>query len=1060
MTVFDKSRKYPTGQNAGQNASRPRQTFSSAISFLQEEWRAHESSKNLWARERKALLKRAAELESESQGNLRLVTLLERRVAMLEDTLRRERVAQSAASSAAAAAGPKQDAEAEEEADALKDEIREAQRLAQEGRLTEHVHHSDSDSDSGEDFPFNWRRSSSAPSPAASLKLNQKRRPARPASPPLSHHHENSTSERYPAFTPGGAGSTPEWSPGPSSLPRPSPLPQPNSKYIAHHLTADGAVRKILASPHHQAAYANSTTSAQSTGPQEGTPLQVGAAGGRWESEGEDCAEKHAEASDAPVEEQTRGAGDLARSRATSVEADHLEEQGEAREHAPVAQGQSGRGDGHQAQPAELLESSAELASSGVDAEESAHEGVIEHESTRVDAAESVREEAAEHGRGKDRVGKEEDSELPEVDEESEESEDNFPEEKSVGMSGREDRWEPGAAAETQETEEESTRARAVEKGGAAEVTLGREEGADQHSHRYEEGAEEDCTAEAGDTAGLEMPGLEGGDALDQLVASRMNVHTQGARHPSPSHPRLLNSLRPPAMDLHTNVLPPTEMAAVTKIEQLPLPPAIKTVFPPAPDDGARPILPVPDTGAETAMPTASEFATTSSMPGGASSATAHDHDLPGATDHLLTVLKAPRVDGLPNSPAATKMAVTVAPSPGLELLEGAAQRTVDHTRQRQSNVSCASLLSHLDGVREVAVDKCADGSQRLLSASEDGTVKLWQLSPDLGRMVHEGAGRDVEPVATYRGHVGGVYSAAISVATNCAFSGGADAAIRMWRLAAPGSGLYSQHGCALPHEIGSLIGHTDVVWGLDVHSESPRILLSASADGTIRVWDTNLQSPLRCTLRAPTPPPKSPAAQSPGFRSPQAQPMPMPRMLVPTCVRGCPLDAASCIAGFDDGSLVRFDIESGEAIFVAEGDPWGGYHSQVNGVALHPHLPVVLAACADGMVRTYDVMRARGAPLAVLSAAEGGAACVAIDPCGVQLATAGHSGHLRLWDLRSTSAPSCTTVYPAHAPKLGEGVHTLAYARVGGSDTSASNRPVLATGGADGAVRLVTMRK
>eukprot|EP00854_Cymbomonas_tetramitiformis_P015071 gene15071-17812_t len=408
-----------------------------------------------------------------------------------------------------------------------------------------------------------------------------------------------------------------------------------------------------------------------------------------------------------------------------------------------------GASDMREAQPAELLESSAELASSGVDAEESAHEGVIEHESTRVDAAESVREEAAEHGRGKDRVGKEEDSELPEVDEESEESEDNFPEEKSVGMSGREDRWEPGAAAETQETEEESTRARAVEKGGAAEVTLGREEGADQHSHRYEEGAEEDCTAEAGDTAGLEMPGLEGGDALDQL--------------------------------------------AVTKIEQLPLPPAIKTVFPPAPDDGARPILPVPDTGAETAMPTASEFATTSSMPGGASSATAHDHDLPGATDHLLTVLKAPRVDGLPNSPAATKMAVTVAPSPGLELLEGAAQRTVDHTRQRQSNVSCASLLSHLDGVREVAVDKCADGSQRLLSASEDGTVKLWQLSPDLGRMVHEGAGRDVEPVATYRGHVGGVYSAAISVATNCAFSGGADAAIRMWRLAAPGSGLYSQ---------------------------------------------------------------------------------------------------------------------------------------------------------------------------------------------------------------------------------------------------------------------------
>lgn len=41
----------------------------------------------------------------------------------------------------------------------------------------------------------------------------------------------------------------------------------------------------------------------------------------------------------------------------------------------------------------------------------------------------------------------------------------------------------------------------------------------------------------------------------------------------------------------------------------------------------------------------------------------------------------------------------------------------------------------------------------------------------------------------------------------------------------------------------GALYGHTDAVWGL-VYSSAHQRLLSCSADGTLRLWDTTNTSP------------------------------------------------------------------------------------------------------------------------------------------------------------------------------------------------------------------------
>lgn len=41
-----------------------------------------------------------------------------------------------------------------------------------------------------------------------------------------------------------------------------------------------------------------------------------------------------------------------------------------------------------------------------------------------------------------------------------------------------------------------------------------------------------------------------------------------------------------------------------------------------------------------------------------------------------------------------------------------------------------------------------------------------------------------------------------------------------------------------------SLLGHTDAVWGLSLHSQKLH-LLSSSADGTVRLWNPQSKSPL-----------------------------------------------------------------------------------------------------------------------------------------------------------------------------------------------------------------------
>lgn len=78
------------------------------------------------------------------------------------------------------------------------------------------------------------------------------------------------------------------------------------------------------------------------------------------------------------------------------------------------------------------------------------------------------------------------------------------------------------------------------------------------------------------------------------------------------------------------------------------------------------------------------------------------------------------------------------------------------------------------------------------------------------------------------------------------------------------------------------------------------------------------------------------------------------------------------------------------------------------------------------------------------MSAHLDGVTTLDIDPSGFTLASGGHDGSIRIWDISSTSR-SCVQEYTAHRRKADEGVLSVQFHK---------ELPWLVSGGADGIVK------
>ncbi|XP_003924276.1 striatin-3 isoform X4 [Saimiri boliviensis] len=303
------------------------------------------------------------------------------------------------------------------------------------------------------------------------------------------------------------------------------------------------------------------------------------------------------------------------------------------------------------------------------------------------------------------------------------------------------------------------------------------------------------------------------------------------------------------------------------------------------------------------------------------------------------------------------------------------------------------TLRSHFDGVRALAFHPV---EPVLVTASEDHTLKLWNLQKTVP--AKKSASLDVEPIYTFRAHIGPVLSLAISSNGEQCFSGGIDATIQWWNMPSPNVDPYDTYE---PNVLaGTLVGHTDAVWAL-AYSGIKNQLLSCSADGTVRLWNPQEKLPCICTYNGDK------------------------KHGIPTSVDFIGCDPAHMVTSFNTGGAVIYDLETSQSLVILSSQVDSGLQSNnhINRVVSHPTLPVTITAHEDRHIKFFD--NKTGKMIHSMVAHLDAVTSLAVDPNGIYLMSGSHDCSIRLWNLDSKT---CVQEITAHRKKLDESIYDVAF--------------------------------
>ncbi|XP_035301679.1 striatin-3 isoform X11 [Cricetulus griseus] len=330
---------------------------------------------------------------------------------------------------------------------------------------------------------------------------------------------------------------------------------------------------------------------------------------------------------------------------------------------------------------------------------------------------------------------------------------------------------------------------------------------------------------------------------------------------------------------------------------------------------------------------------------------------------------------------------------------EGLAADLTDDPDTEEALKEFDFLVTAEDGEGAGEARSSGDGTEWepvLVTASEDHTLKLWNLQKTVP--AKKSASLDVEPIYTFRAHIGPVLSLAISSNGEQCFSGGIDATIQWWNMPSPNVDPYDTYESNVL--AGTLVAHTDAVWGL-AYSGIKNQLLSCSADGTIRLWNPQEKLPCICTYNGDK------------------------EHGIPTSVDFIGCDPAHMVTSFNTGSAVIYDLETSQSLVMLSSQVDSGLQSSnhINKVVSHPTLPVTITAHEDRHIKFFD--NKTGKMIHSMVAHLDAVTSLAVDPNGIYLMSGSHDCSIRLWNLDSKT---CVQEITAHRKKLDESIYDVAF--------------------------------
>jgi len=251
-----------------------------------------------------------------------------------------------------------------------------------------------------------------------------------------------------------------------------------------------------------------------------------------------------------------------------------------------------------------------------------------------------------------------------------------------------------------------------------------------------------------------------------------------------------------------------------------------------------------------------------------------------------------------------------------------------------------------------------------------------------------------VEPIYTFRGHVGAVLCLEVDSDGKQCFSGGLDSDVRVWNIPNINTDHYDTYDPTVPCM--TLKGHSDAVWSLS-HSSTRQQVLSASSDMTVRLWNVPSSSPQDALVQTYK-------TEADG---------------VPTCIEFVRCDSNHAVVSHHNGKVVLYDLETGKTpVMLADDD--GG---RVNYCITHPTMPITITAHDDRHIKFFD--NVSGKMIHSMVAHLDAVTSLSVDPNGLYLLSGSHDSSIRLWNLDNKT---CIQELTSHRRKFDEAIYSVAF--------------------------------